>query len=62
MAAIPENTTTTFVVLGGTIMAILEAYCFPKQCFYHYHIKNGSGFTCEYVNGHLYISMKLDAD
>lgn len=46
MAAIPENTTTAFVVHGGTTMAILEAFAKPKQDFYHYHIPNGGIISC----------------
>lgn len=33
-----------FVVHGGTIMSILEAYGVPKEEFYHWQAKNGQGF------------------
>lgn len=38
---LPDNSTAVFVVHGGTIMAILEAFARPKKDFYFYHIKNG---------------------
>ena len=33
-----------FVVHGGTIMSILEAYAVPRHDFYHWQVKNGKGF------------------
>lgn len=33
-----------FVVHGGTIMSILEAYAVPGYDFYHWQAKNGKGF------------------
>lgn len=32
------------VVHGGSIMALLEQYGFPKQEFYHWQVKNGCGY------------------
>lgn len=40
-----------FVVHGGTIMSILEAYAEPKADFYHWQVKNGEGFLTELVCG-----------
>lgn len=36
--------TTTFVVHGGTIMAILESFAHPYQDFYSYQTANAAGF------------------
>lgn len=33
-----------FVVHGGTIMSILEAYAVPQEEFYHWQVKNGQGY------------------
>lgn len=33
------------VVHGGTIMAIMEAFGYPKKGYYDYQVKNGSGFV-----------------
>lgn len=33
-----------FVVHGGTIMAIMEAYGLPKQGYFDYQVKNSEGF------------------
>ena len=30
---------------GGTVMAILEAFCLPKRDFYSYQVANGCGFV-----------------
>lgn len=35
-----------FVVHGGTIMAILEAFARPAMSFYEGHVENGRGFLC----------------
>lgn len=40
-----------FVVHGGTIMAILERYGLPKQGYFEYQVKNGSGFSGEIIQG-----------
>ena len=37
--------TLTFVVHGGTIMALMERFAFPAKLFYEYYIGNGEGFT-----------------
>ncbi len=36
-----------FVLHGGTIMAILEAYGFPKRSYFDWQIPAGEGFCCE---------------
>ena len=38
---VPDGSRVGFVVHGGVIMAILEAYARPKRDFYAYHIGNG---------------------
>ena len=37
----------TFVVHGGTIMAMMERYAQPKQDYYSYSVKNGQGYRCD---------------
>lgn len=41
MKNLPDNSSAAFVVHGGVIMSILEAYTKPKRNFYDYHIGNG---------------------
>lgn len=36
-----------FVVHGGTIMSVMEAYARPKADFYSWQVKNGEGFLAE---------------
>jgi len=51
---LPEGS-TAFVIHGGCIMAILEAFALPKKDFYDYHIKNGAYIRCVYRDGNLFI-------
>ncbi len=39
-----EEGAVAFVVHGGSIMAILEHYGFPREGFYHWQAKNGCGY------------------
>lgn len=43
----------SFVVHGGTIMAIMEKYDAKHKNYYDYQVKNGSGFICDYSDGKL---------
>ena len=36
----------TFVVHGGTIMAVMERFVQPKQDYYSYSVKNCQGYRC----------------
>lgn len=47
MADSPSVSTTAFVIHGGCIMAILEAFAVPKQEFYHWHLPNGGCIRAE---------------
>ncbi len=46
IAALPEDSCSVFLVHGGVIMAILEAYAKPRRSFYDYHIGNGQFVLC----------------
>lgn len=45
---VPDGSRVGFVVHGGVIMAIMEAYARPKKDFYAYHIGNGECLACTY--------------
>lgn len=45
MAMAPEGSTTAFVIHGGCIMAILEAFFHPKRDFYAFYLPNGGQFS-----------------
>lgn len=45
-AKLPDHSTTVFVIHGGCIMAIMEAFAQPKKDFYKYHIPNGAFLQC----------------
>lgn len=51
--------TAAFVVHGGTIMAIMEAYALPKRSFYDYQVKNCHGFLTEFDGNHLTILREI---
>ena len=36
------------VVHGGTIMSILDAYGFPKQDYFSWHVNNGEGYRIRF--------------
>lgn len=41
------NAPITFVVHGGTIMAILDKYSLEKKAYFDWQVKNGEGYLCE---------------
>lgn len=48
MEEVGESGSAAFVIHGGCIMAILEAYAVPKRTFYDYHIKNCGFVRCTF--------------
>lgn len=42
-----------FVIHGGTIMAILEKFAFPRKDYYDWRIANGSGYTGKWYKNEL---------
>lgn len=55
LSAMPEDSTAAFVVHGGVIMAILEAYARPQRSFYDYHLGNGDFLWCTFEKGYLHV-------
>ena len=53
--SLPDNSYAAFVVHGGVIMAIMEAYAHPKKGFYDYHIENGKFLLCTCNEHHIRI-------
>lgn len=47
MAELAEETAGVFVVHGGTIMAILDAYAWPHRSYFEWQIPTGAGYYCE---------------
>lgn len=43
-----RDITVSFIIHGGTIMAILEKYAFPKKSFYDFQVQGGGGFITDY--------------
>ena len=44
-----KETTLTFVVHDGTIMALMERFALPHRDYYDYSVKNGAGYHCDLV-------------
>ena len=55
VSSLPDGAEVTFVVHGGVIMAVLEAFAEPKRDFYDNHIKNGGFLDCKYKDGKIMI-------
>lgn len=51
MEQLPEGIRAAFVIHGGGIMAILEAFARPHRDFYDYHLANGAFLECTYQDG-----------
>ncbi len=58
--SLPDGSEASFVVHGGVIMAIMEAFCESKGSFYDYHIKNGDFLICEFQNNIIQIKKRND--
>lgn len=41
--------TMAFVVHGGTVMAVMEAFAVPKGEYFSWQVKNGCGYLCSVV-------------
>ena len=52
--SLPDGSSASFVVHGGVIMAVMEAFCADGGSFYDYHIANGEFAECNFENGKLY--------
>ena len=49
----------TFVVHGGTIMAILEHFAVPHKSYYDWHIANGHGYIAEFDGKIITVTEKI---
>ncbi|WP_295072003.1 histidine phosphatase family protein [Ruminococcus sp.] len=49
----------TFVVHGGTIMAILEHFAVPHKSYYDWHIANGHGYITEFDGNNITVTEKI---
>lgn len=56
---VSDDSRIAFVIHGGVIMSILEAFAIPKRGFYDYNIKNCSIVLCECSNKNSQDSVQL---
>lgn len=54
-----EERTLAFVIHGGTIMAILEAFAVPEQDYYAWQVKNLEGYRARIQSGRKNPALKL---
>ena len=52
--SVPDGAGASFVLHGGVIMAIMEAFFADGGNFYDYHISNGEFLSCTFENRKLY--------
>lgn len=53
--SLPDHTCAAFVIHGGVIMAVLEAFAQPQKGFYDYHIANGDYILALYDKGYIWM-------
>ena len=51
METVPDNSGVSFVVHGGVIMSVMEAFGWPKRDFFDWIIDNCEFLACTYENG-----------
>ena len=49
----------TFVVHGGTIMAVLEHFAVPHRSYYEWQIDNGHGYITEFDGKKITVTEKI---
>lgn len=54
-----EAENITFVVHGGTIMAIMEHFALPHKGYYDWHTPNGHGYAAEFDGKNLKVTEKI---
>ena len=57
--AVPEYGHATFVVHGGTIMAIMEHFAVPEKSYYDWHTANGHGYITEFDGNKIRVTDKI---
>lgn len=54
-----DKSAISFVVHGGTIMAVLEKYALPKKDYFDYGVPNGGGYISEFDGEKIEIMEKI---
>lgn len=55
----PSAESLTFIVHGGTIMAVMERFAVPRRGYYDWQCANGKGYSAEYSNKKLTSVMEI---
>ncbi|MCR5600917.1 MAG: histidine phosphatase family protein [Ruminococcus sp.] len=59
ISEVPDGMAATFVVHGGTIMAVLEHFAVPHKSYYDWHIANGHGYITEFDGEKITVTEKI---
>lgn len=59
MGEVSEKKAVTFVVHGGTIMAVLEYFAVPHQSYYDWHTDNGHGYITDFDGKKITVTEKI---
>ena len=54
-----DKSVISFIVHGGTIMAVLEKYAQPKKDYFDYGVENGGGYITEFDEEIIRITEKI---
>lgn len=57
--SVPEVSHVTFVVHGGTIMAILDRFSKPHRSYFDWQSANGHGYTAEFDGEYITVTEKI---
>ena len=57
--SVPEGNSATFVVHGGTIMAILDRLAEPHRSYFEWQTDNGHGYTAEFDGEYITVTEKI---
>ena len=56
---VSDDGVVTFMVHGGTIMAVLEHFAQPHRSYYDWHIANGHGYITEFDGEKITVKEKI---
>jgi len=59
LEGLPGDAHVTFVVHGGTIMAVMERFALPAKGYYDWHTANGHGFVTEFDGKNITVTEKI---
>lgn len=59
VSGVPEESAATFVVHGGTIMAVMERFALPHMSYFDWQTDNGHGYITEFDGKNIIVTEKI---